>query len=131
MVLAVVVASHWVLDLVTHRPDLPLTISGSDRVGLALWNYPSAAISVELLLFAAGIWIYVRQTRAVNKIGSIGLWGLTAFLLLVYLANVFGPPPPSAEVVAWSAQAMWLLVGLGFWIDRHRTARAAVVDAPS
>ena len=42
------------------------------------------------------------------------------FLLAVYLASVFGPRPPSAAAVAWSAEAMWLLVIWGYWIDQHR-----------
>jgi hypothetical protein len=41
-------------------------------------------------------------------------------LLVIYLASIFGPPPPGARAVAWSAQAMWLLVVWGYWIDRHR-----------
>jgi hypothetical protein len=43
-----------------------------------------------------------------------------AFLLVVYLANAFGPPPPSASAVVWSAQAMWLLVAWAYWLDKHR-----------
>ena len=45
---------------------------------------------------------------------------LIAFLVLIYLGNVFGPPPPSVGAVVWSAQAIWLLVAWGYWIDRHR-----------
>jgi hypothetical protein len=46
-----------------------------------------------------------------------------AFLVGVYLANLFGPPPPSAQAVAWTANAMWLLVAWGYWLDRHRAER--------
>jgi hypothetical protein len=53
-------------------------------------------------------------------VGSIGLWTLVAFLLLVYAANLFSPPPPSPMAVAIAAQSMWLLVAWAFWIDRHR-----------
>jgi len=61
--------------------------------------------------------IYARATTARDRVGSIGLWSLTGFLLVVYLASIFGPPPPGARAVA---QAMWLLVAWGYWIDRHR-----------
>jgi membrane-bound metal-dependent hydrolase YbcI (DUF457 family) len=120
VVIVLVVLSHWLLDFLTHRPDMPLTFTGNTLVGLGLWNYPVAAVSIELLLYAAGIWLYVRQTRALDRIGQYGLWGVVIFLLAIYFANLFGPPPPSVSAVAWSAQALWVIVVLGFWIDRHR-----------
>ena len=120
-VLAAVVASHWMLDALAHRPDMPLTIgAGSARVGLGLWNSLPGTIAVELLLFAAGVWLYTRATKAVDRTGRVALWGLAAFLLVIYAANLFGPPPPSGMAAAWSALAMWLLVAWGYWVDRHR-----------
>jgi hypothetical protein len=120
LVLAALVVSHWVLDVVTHRPDLPLTVSGSTRVGLGLWNSVAGTLAAELLIFLGGLAVYVRATVPRNRRGSIGLWALVFFLLAVYAASAFGPPPPSARAVAWSAEAMWLLVVWGFWVDRHR-----------
>lgn len=125
-VIAALVLSHWVLDVLTHRPDMPITLGEAPKIGARLWDYPSVAIPVELLLFGIGVWFYSRCTRPLNRKGSIGLWVLTLFLLTVYLANIFGPPPPSPTAAAWSAQAMWLIVALGFWIDRNRSS---VVDA--
>jgi membrane-bound metal-dependent hydrolase YbcI (DUF457 family) len=120
--LALLVVSHWVLDYITHRPDLPLTIGGARRVGLGLWNSVPGTLAAELGIFGAGLVLYLRSTAARDRIGSIGLWALVAFLLVVYLASAFGPPPPSASAVAWSAQAMWLLVLWGYWVDRHRAS---------
>ena len=120
-VLAIVVASHWALDALTHRPDMPLTVSAeSARVGLGLWNSLPGTIAVESLLFAAGLWLYTRATKAVDRTGRLALLGLVAFLLVIYAANLFGPPPPSGMAAAWSALAMWLLVAWGYWVDRHR-----------
>jgi hypothetical protein len=65
----------------------------------------------------------VKFTQPVDRTGSVAFWSLIGFLLLVYAANVLGPPPPSARAVAWSAQAMWLLVAWGYWVDRHRSPR--------
>lgn len=125
-VLAFVVASHWVLDALTHRPDMPLTLGeASPRVGLGLWNSLPGTVAVELLLFVVGLWLYTRATRAIDRTGRFALWGLAAFLLVIYVANLFGPPPPSGLAAAWSALAMWLLVAWGYWVDRHR----AVVGA--
>lgn len=119
---AVLVLSHWLLDFVTHRPDLPLTLSGTTRLGLGLWNSVPWTLAVELIIFTAGIVLYVRTTASRDRAGSTGLYGLIVVLLVVYLASVFGPPPPNAAIVAWSAEAMWLLVLWAIWIDRHRTS---------
>jgi len=123
IVIGVLVLSHWILDVVTHRPDMPITLSDATLIGAGLWNYPVVAVSLELLLFAGGVWLYARHTRPLNRKGHIGFWGLVIFLLVVYMANLAGPLPPSATAVAWSAQALWLVVIWGFWIDRNRAQR--------
>lgn len=120
LVLAMVVFSHWVLDALSHGPDLPLAFGDSAKIGIGLWNLPALAIGLELLLFAAAAWYYSRHTRATDRQGKIGFWALAGFLVLVYAANILGPPPPSDLAVAWTGQAMWLLVAWGYWIDRHR-----------
>lgn len=122
LVLFMVVLTHWLLDFVSHRPDLPLTLTGAERFGLGLWHSRIATLAVEGLFFAACLWIYVRATRPADAAGRWWLVALVAFLVVVYLASIFGPPPPSVAAVAWTAQAMWLLVAWGYWIDRHRTA---------
>ena len=68
----------------------------------------------------AGLALYLRTTSARDRIGSIGLWTLAAFLLIIYAAATFGPPPPSSAAVAWSAEALWLIVVWGYWVDNHR-----------
>ena len=120
--LGVIVVSHWVLDLIAHRPDLPLTFAGDTRVGLELWQSVPATVAVELALLAAGSALYARFTRPRDAVGKWGLAGVILILLTIQLGAVFGPPPPSVEAIAWSAQAVWLLVALGYWVDRHRYA---------
>jgi hypothetical protein len=120
ILLALCVLSHWLLDAASHRPDMPLTIDGDARVGLGLWNSVGATLAVEGALFAAGVAIYARATRPLDRIGRWSLVGLVLFLVAVYIANLFGPPPPGTTAVVWSAQAIWLLVAWGYWIDRHR-----------
>jgi hypothetical protein len=121
-ILAGLVLSHWVLDVVSHRPDMPLTLRGTQRVGLGLWDSLPATMAVELGLFAVGVALYARATKPRDRAGRIGFIALVAFLAIVYLANLFGPPPPSPQAVAWSAMAMWLLVAWGYWLDGHRYA---------
>jgi hypothetical protein len=118
--LGLLVVSHWVLDVIVHRPDMPLTPTGATRLGLDLWSSLAATFVVEFAIFGAGVYIYARATTARDRIGSIGLWALVVFLGVVMVANVLGPPPPTVSAIAWAAQAMWLLVLWGYWIDRHR-----------
>ena len=124
LVIGGLVLSHWVLDVVTHRPDMPISPGESIRVGLGLWNVPVLAVVTEMLLFAVGVWLYAARTEARDRVGSIGFWVLIGFLLIVYAANLLGPPPPSVAAVAWSAQAMWVIVAWGYWVDRHRIQSA-------
>jgi membrane-bound metal-dependent hydrolase YbcI (DUF457 family) len=127
LVLALLVLSHWFLDALVHRPDLPLTPFGEARVGLGLWNSMTATLLVEMPIFLAGGWLYARATRPRDAAGRWGLWGLMGFLLLIQAANLFGEPPPSVTAIAWVGQAQWLLVLWGFWLDRHREPRATDV----
>ena len=64
------VVSHWVLDFVTHRPDLPLVPLGGPVVGLGLWNSLPATVVVEGLMFALGLYLYKINTEPVDKIGN-------------------------------------------------------------
>lgn len=124
MVVAVVV-SHWLLDVASHIPDMPVTLTGEARLGLGLWRSLPATVAVELLLLASGSAIYLRSTRARDRVGSLGLAVLLLLLVAIYGASLVGPPPPSPQVVAWSAEAMWLFVLFGWWVDRHREPRSA------
>jgi hypothetical protein len=120
--LAALVISHWVLDFVTHRPDMPL-YPGSAKVGLGLWNSIPATMVVEGLMYVAGLTIYLRATRARDRIGRWGFSALAAVLVVIYVASIFGPPPPSI-------QALWITALIGavlltlwaWWADRHRDA---------
>jgi hypothetical protein len=120
LVLALLVASHWLLDAIVHAPDLPLVPGGAARVGMGLWDSVLASQALEGALFAFGVWLYARSTQALDGIGRWGLWSLVALLLVIQVANVSGPPPPDAQAVAWVGQLQWLLVAWGGWIDRHR-----------
>jgi len=121
--LAALVVSHWALDWIVHRPDLPLTVGGAGRYGLGLWGSLPATLAVELGLFATGLAVYARTTSARDRAGRWGLLGFAAVLAIIELANLLGPPPPSVAAVTWSAHAVWLLVAWAWWVDRHRAVR--------
>jgi hypothetical protein len=123
LVLFATVVSHWILDVASHRPDMPITLAGTRKLGLGLWDSLPATLVVEALLFAGGIWLYVSCTRARDRVGRLALAALLAFLAVVYVASVFGPPPPSARAIGYTGLAMWLLVLWASWADRHREPR--------
>jgi membrane-bound metal-dependent hydrolase YbcI (DUF457 family) len=121
IVLAALVVSHWVLDWVTHAPDMPLYPAGP-KVGLALWNSVPGTMIVELLLFAAGVYVYVRTTAARDRIGRWGFVALAVTLVAIYVADsMSAAPPPSVIaicVVALAGSAVFL--AWAWWVDRHR-----------
>jgi hypothetical protein len=117
---AALVVSHWLLDFVTHRPDMPL-VPGGPRYGLSLWSSVPATLVTESVLFAIGIAIYARATKPLDGIGKYGLLGLVALLAAAYLGAAFGPPPPSVPALAaTSIVGGVLFLGLAAWVDRHR-----------
>jgi membrane-bound metal-dependent hydrolase YbcI (DUF457 family) len=120
IVLALLVISHWLLDMIVHRPDLPLYPGSATRVGLNAWSSLPLTLAIEGSLFALGIFLYARVTSPADAIGKWGLAGLVMFLLVIYLGSLFGSPPPGAAAIAWVGQLQWLLVLWGYWIDRHR-----------
>jgi len=122
------VVSHWLLDYISHRPDLPL-YPGSRLFGLGIWNSVSVTLLVEGGLFVAGATIYSRVTRPRDKLGEYGYKTFIAFLVLIYLASLVGPPPTSVNAVEWAGVLSWLFIAWAYWIDDHR-ALAAQAPAP-
>jgi hypothetical protein len=122
IILGSLVLSHWLLDLIVHRPDLPLYPGGDARLGFGLWNSWAGTIIVESLLFVAGLYFYLKTTKAKDRIGAYAFWGLAAFMAVTYVANLMGPPPPNEAAIAWAGHAQWLLVIWAYWLDRHRVA---------
>jgi hypothetical protein len=119
-VVGLLVMSHWWLDALAHRPDLPLYPGGEYVAGLNLWSSLWGTLVLESLVFAAGVVLYLRATAGRGR-PPWTLWVLLLFLIIVYLANLFGSPPPSVRALAWVGQAQWLLVLWGYWADRPRS----------
>jgi membrane-bound metal-dependent hydrolase YbcI (DUF457 family) len=120
-ILGLLVFSHWVLDAISHRPDLPLWPGSGTMIGLGLWNSVPATMVVECLMFTAGIWIYVKNAPSRDSIGTWAFWSLIAFLAIAYLGNAFGPPPPNVTAVAIVGVAGGVLfTAWAWWADGHR-----------
>jgi hypothetical protein len=114
------VVSHWVLDWVSHRPDMPLAPGLAGRYGLGLWNSVPLTLIVEGVMWVAGIAIYLRATSPKDRAGTFGFWPMIVLLTALWLGAILGPPPPSGKAAAGGALAMVLIFAWGYWIDRHR-----------
>lgn len=112
--------SHWGLDLLVHRPDLPLSPLGEEKYGVGLWNSLEATLALEYGLLLAGTIVYAGVTRARDWVGRYVFWGTVLLLAAIYIANLVGPPPPDTKTLALVALGQWLFVLLFVWIDRHR-----------
>ena len=119
MLVGGLVPTHWVLDFIAHRPDMPI-YPGGPKYGLGMWNSVPVTISVEYVLFAAGVALYLGATRTKDATGKWAFWSLVILLGVVYPGALFGPPPPNVHALAWSAIAIWLTVPWAAWADRHR-----------
>jgi hypothetical protein len=117
------VFSHWLLDLLVHRPDLPV-YGDSMKLGLGLWNFPTIALLLEAAVLFAGLWFYLRRTAPRNAIGRFGPVVFVALMLVLQVTTAAGPPPPSPGAVAVSALAAYLaFAAVAGWIDRQRLPR--------
>lgn len=125
LVFGLLISSHWFLDFLVHRPDLPVLWRGGPLLGLGLWNFPVIAILLELFICALGIRFYLRAVKFKNKRGRLGFIGLLVVLGLIWLGNLFGPPPPSVLAIALTGNAQWLFIVWAYWLDRQTVYRSA------
>jgi hypothetical protein len=113
------VASHWLLDLVVHVPDLPLAGNDSPKLGLGLWHHLGLSVALELLMLGAGIGIYIARRSRRHPVRPVRLSLVVLLLVGTYLASVLGPPPPSIPVVGVADILFILSLGaLAAWADR-------------
>ena len=123
--------SHWILDWLTHRPDMPL-YPGGPRFGLGLWNSVVGTLAVETAMFAIGVWVYMRTTRPRDRIGRYAFGAYVTFLLVAYVSDRFGGPPPNVTTLIWSAIAAEVILVLwAWWFDAHRGLRDPVRASPT
>jgi hypothetical protein len=117
------VFSHWVLDWLVHRPDLPV-YDNSLKVGLGLWNYPAFAFLLEIAVLFGGMYLYMKTTTRVAPGGTFGIV-IFGFVMLTVQAYVFfGPPPTSDKAAAVTALISYFaFAGTVFWLERKRAQR--------
>jgi hypothetical protein len=123
--IGIAVFSHWVLDYLVHRPDLPL-YDDTMKIGLGLWNYPAVALSLEAVLLFGGMIMYLRVTKPINAIGRIGMPVFGIVMLAIQSCVFFGPPPVSPAAAAITALVSYVVfAALADWVARQRTHAAA------
>lgn len=123
VVAGLAVFSHWVLDLLVHRPDLALYDSHG-KMGFGLWNYKWPEFALEVLLLLVGIYLYMRSTRATSAVGRHGFIVLVVVMLAIQVSQFYTPPPPSPNAVAISALfAYALFAGIAAWLERKRVLK--------
>lgn len=122
LLLVALVVSHWVLDFVSHAPDMPLWPGASPRLGLGLWNSIAGTLVVEGALWAAGIILYLRVARP----RKVAFWSLVAVTTVMWATGPWAPPPPSPAALGWFALIGWMIVPWAALADdrSHRAATA-------
>lgn len=116
-VVGLAVFSHWVLDLVVHRPDLPL-YGNSAKVGLGLWNAPALAFGLEAVLLFGGMWVGLGGRLA----GSLGTLIFGVLMLGIQAYVFFGPPPTSDRAAASTALIAYAVFAIVIWWLQDRRA---------
>jgi len=116
VVVGLAVLSHWFLDFLVHRPDLPL-YDDTAKVGLGLWNLPVLAFALEAALLFGGVWLYSRASAVPRP--RMVVFGLAMLAIQAYV--FFGPPPVSDQAAAWTALGAYaVFAGVAARLDRPR-----------
>jgi len=114
---AIVVLSHWLLDLLVHRPDLTIA-GGEDKYGFGLWNTPHIEMPLEIGLVLLAYWFYISRTKGPVIPPLI----LLAAMLLFQAINWFGPQPERAGVGMYLSVFLsyGILTAMAFWVQSTR-----------
>ena len=116
--LVALVISHWVLDFVTHAPDLPLWPGNSPRYGLTLWNSIPATIAIEGAMWIAGIATYMRSVGQSGRRPGWPFWSFVALCTVMWITGPYSPPPPSEKLLGWFGLIGWIIIPWTAWADR-------------
>jgi hypothetical protein len=119
-VVSAAVFSHWILDLLVHRPDLPL-YDDTSKIGLGLWNFPVLALALELVFLFGGMYLYLRTTEPITKLGRYGMVVFGLLMACVQAVVFFGPPPISDRAAAITALTLYVAFGAAaYWLEKKR-----------
>ena len=126
VVVGFAVFSHWILDFVVHRPDLPM-YDNSAKVGLGLWNAPALAFGLEAALLFGGVWLCL-QGRLARSLGTLA-FGILMLAIQAYV--FFGPPPASDRAAASTALIAYAIFAIAiWWLQDRRSVTGAALYLP-
>ena len=116
------VLSHWFLDALVHRRELPLTDASSYKVGLALWQNMPVALILEAAIVLAGLYLFVPGSRLSRlRLTTLTLLSL-AILALTVAGMTIAPPPPSPLTMAGSSFVVLVVIcASAWWIGSQRS----------
>jgi membrane-bound metal-dependent hydrolase YbcI (DUF457 family) len=118
------VLSHWVLDVISHPPDMPLIPRIQTRFGLGLWNSIPATLIVEGGFWILSVGIYLHATRARSRASLVVFWLPIAFLTLAWYGNIAGPPPADPSSIRFTSLIFFLLtIVWAYWLNRLRVCK--------
>lgn len=120
--LSALVISHWLLDFLVHRADLPITIWGTSKFGLGIWNLPLFTYVLEFGILLFGVYLYNNYLKTLKRWQQYLFYSFVVFLGIIYIINIFSPAPPSVTAIAIAGSAMWLFIIITYFIERtsHR-----------
>jgi hypothetical protein len=118
------VLSHWLLDFISHKPDMSLAPGSSSHFGLGLWTSLPATIIVEGGFWVIAIVIYVRMTKAKGRLGFFVFWIAVLLWTLAWYGNIAGSPPPSDTAAIRSLVFFSLVIGWAYWTNRLRSVKS-------
>ncbi|HLX12854.1 MAG TPA: hypothetical protein VKS81_08575 [Bacteroidota bacterium] len=112
------VFSHWILDLIVHRPDLSL-YDDTLKVGFGLWNFKLIELLLEIVLVLYGVFLYLKNNPSVQHGRRIGTVIFAIVLILIQIFNSYGGQPTATnEVFAISALVAYgIFAGVAFWVE--------------
>jgi hypothetical protein len=128
-ILAALVLSHWVLDVVTHRPDMPLWPGESPRFGFGLWNSIAGTFAVESVMWVAGIALLLRVRRPQGAHGWTALGSFVVVCTALWAFSPFSPPPPTEQALVYFSLFGWIIVPWAWWIERTSAPTALAHSA--
>jgi len=118
--LGFLVVSHWILDYITHVPDLPIAPWSDYKVGLRLWDHQVATIVIESIIFIGGIIIFLQSVHFKKRVPYVSFFIMMLLLAGIFISSFYSPPPPSMKVLGWVGLSQWIFIFWAFAIDRSK-----------